>query len=277
MSNGGGSHACSWSTTTSSASSPLAGCSRTSGSRPTSSPKAPRRSRCPRSGRMSRSSWIAGPRRWTATAPRGRSVPAPALPSAPRWSRSPPSRARCAWPRAWIITSPSRCVSRRCRPSASSSASSHAPASRWSRLPCAAAPPLRCWRPSPIIEPAQPPSAPPPCARRHPCPPDTVRAANAGDLTARARCADLAQRAAAPTRRAALLPRVARRRRVDVDAAAEVGAAVRQALRSPRDAARAQLESGAGAATQPPRLSRRAAVRVVIADDDPLPDGASRR
>jgi CheY-like chemotaxis protein len=103
------------------------------------------------------------------------------------------------------------------------------------------------------------------------------RAANAGDLDTLGRgAADLAQRAAdaGATRVAAICRELSQAAAAGhADAAAEVEPAVRQALRLTAGAARAQLESGSGAApaergAEPEATG--AAVRVVIADDDPL-------
>lgn len=103
------------------------------------------------------------------------------------------------------------------------------------------------------------------------------RAANAGDLDVLDRtAADLAERAdAAGAARVAVLCRELSRAAADgrTDAAAEVEPAVRQALRLTAGAARTQLESGVGSATAEPAADPNgsdAAVRVVIADDDPL-------
>jgi hypothetical protein len=52
---------------------------------------------------------------------RAGSAPVTALTTALRWWPSPPSHARCASPRGWIITLPSRCAWRACRPSATAS------------------------------------------------------------------------------------------------------------------------------------------------------------
>ena len=103
------------------------------------------------------------------------------------------------------------------------------------------------------------------------------RAANAGDLDKLRRTgSDLGQRAAdAGAARVAVLCRELS----DVaagghaDAAAEVEAAVRQALRLTAGAARTQLESGSGLSAAEPAAQpdeSGAMVRVVIADDDPL-------
>jgi len=107
--------------------------------------------------------------------------------------------------------------------------------------------------------------------------PTLWRAANAGDLTAIERAAsDLAQRAAdAGAARVAVVCHElgAAAAAGDADAAAEVEPAVRQALRLTAGAARTQLESGAGASAVEPAAGpseSHAAVRVVIADDDPL-------
>ncbi len=103
------------------------------------------------------------------------------------------------------------------------------------------------------------------------------RAVNAGDLDALNRTAsDLAQRAAdAGAARVAVLCRelseVAAAGRAD--AAADVEASVRHALRLTAGAARTQLESGSGPTTAEPAAQpgdSGSVVRVVIADDDPL-------
>jgi CheY-like chemotaxis protein len=103
------------------------------------------------------------------------------------------------------------------------------------------------------------------------------RAANSGDLDILRRTASgLAQQAAdAGAARVAMLCRelseVAAGGRAD--AAPEVEAAVRQALRLTAGAARTQLESGSGSSAAEPGTppdDSAAVVRVVIADDDPL-------
>jgi CheY-like chemotaxis protein len=103
------------------------------------------------------------------------------------------------------------------------------------------------------------------------------RAANAGHLDVLRRAAsDLARRAAdAGAARVAALCRELSEVAAggQADAAAEVEAAVRQALRLTAGAARTQLESGSGSTAAEPAAepdASGAVVRVVIADDDPL-------
>jgi CheY-like chemotaxis protein len=107
------------------------------------------------------------------------------------------------------------------------------------------------------------------------------RAANVADLAVlEHEASDLAQRAgeAGAARVAALCRELSQAGAAgQPDAAAELEPAVRQALRLTAGAARARLESGGGPAAEEPAEdtaedagSSGAAVRVVIADDDPL-------